>query len=512
MTTLQPQEIVNQRYQLERQLGQNAGRETWLAKDLEKDSELVVVKLLAFGGNVQWEDLKLFEREANVLKQLNHPRIPKYRDYFSIDDRSLWFGLVQEYIQGDSLREYIAKGHKFNESEVKQIAIAILEILIYLHELSPQVLHRDIKPSNLILTRNEGETPNIYLVDFGAVQDRASAEGKSFTVVGTYGYAPMEQYGGRAVAASDLYALGATTIYLLTGVSPAELPQDDDARIVFSDRTGASPHLVQWIQKLVEPTVKKRYPSARIALQALREPSLVTTTQQVTVPMEHSPSFTTETLDPNSVNRIQRSPRSSSATFKAYSSILPPDNTNIQVDQSLTKLRIVIPNRLWTVICLWLVVGMVSLFIQPLLLSIFIDLASVGNGYWFYIGAALILLVLSMISLNKLTTVTLEVGEQETWLTRSLFGKTSWQVKLPTSAFQGVEPLWRMLEKRRSGLLESLIWSGSEHNEDNSRKVNVFLWLQGKQYTLANSDIRHTEVTWLIDVIEKFLTHIRYSC
>jgi serine/threonine protein kinase len=201
---LEPQAIVNQRYQLERQLGQNAGRETWLAKDLQKENELVVVKLLAFGGNVQWEDLKLFEREANVLKALDHPRIPKYRDYFSIDDRSLWFGLVQEYIQGDSLREHIAKGHKFTESQVKKIAIAILEILIYLHELSPQVLHRDIKPSNLILTGNEGEPRKIYLVDFGAVQDKASAEGKSFTVVGTYGYAPMEQYGGRAVAASDL--------------------------------------------------------------------------------------------------------------------------------------------------------------------------------------------------------------------------------------------------------------------------------------------------------------------
>ena len=106
------------------------------------------------------------------------------------------------------------------------------------------------------MTKNEGEARNIYLVDFGAVQDKASAEGKSFTVVGTYGYAPMEQYGGRTVAASDLYALGATMIHLLTGLSPADLPQDDDAKIFFSDRTSASSHLVQWIQKLVEPTVK----------------------------------------------------------------------------------------------------------------------------------------------------------------------------------------------------------------------------------------------------------------
>ncbi|PZO36972.1 MAG: serine/threonine protein kinase [Pseudanabaena frigida] len=499
---LEPQAIVNKRYQLERQLGQNAGRDTWLAKDLQKENELVVVKLLAFGGNVQWENLKLFEREANVLKQLDHPRIPKYRDYFSIDDRSLWFGLVQEYIQGDSLREYIAKGYKFTESQVKQIAIAILEILIYLHELSPQVLHRDLKPCNLVLTGKEGEARNIYLVDFGAVQDKAAAEGKSFTIVGTYGYAPMEQYGGRAVAASDLYALGATLIHLLTGISPADLPQDDDARILFSDRTSASPHLVQWIQKLVEPIVKKRYSSARIALQALREPS-----QLQPVPT----SISADTLAPNPVNRIKRSPSFSSAAFKPYSVAFPPSDTNIRVEQSLTQLRVVIPYRLWTVICLWLLSGIIFLFIQPFLSAIFAGLASVGNAYWLYLGAAAIAFVTIAISLNELTTVTLEVGEKETWLTRSIFGKTSWQMKFPTSAFQGVEPKWRMLEKRNSGFLDNLIWMSKEHNEDNSRKVNIFLYLQGNKYTLATSDIRPTEVIWLIDVIDEFLSQVRIN-
>ncbi|MFM7602916.1 MAG: serine/threonine protein kinase, partial [Pseudanabaena sp.] len=322
---LQPQEIVNQRYQLERQLGQNAGRETWLAKDLQQENELVVVKLLAFGGNVQWEDLKLFEREANVLKQLNHPRIPKYRDYFSIDDRSLWFGLVQEYIQGKSLREYIAQGHKFTESQVKKIAIAVLEILIYLHELSPQVLQRDIKPSNLIFTNSEEETPNIYLVDFGAVQDKASAEGKSFTVVGTYGYAPMEQYGGRAVAASDLYALGATLIYLLTGISPADLPQDDEAKIVFRDRTSASPDFVKWIQKLTEPTLKKRLTSARNALASLQNPQ------------------------PSAITSKPFSERQRLPSAKR-SRIYPPENTNIQVKESEGQLRIIIPNHFWSLV------------------------------------------------------------------------------------------------------------------------------------------------------------------
>ncbi len=487
---LEPQKVINQRYQLEHQLGKNAGRETWLAKDLEKENELVVVKLLAFGGNVQWEDLKLFEREANVLKQLNHPRIPKYRDYFSIDDRSLWFGLVQEYIQGDSLREYIAKGHKFTESQVKQIAIAILEILIYLHELNPQVLYRDLKPSNLVLAAKEGGAKNIYLVDFGAVQDKASAEGKSFTVVGTYGYAPMEQYGGRAVAASDLYALGATMIHLLTGISPADLPQDDEAKIMFSDRTSASSHLVQWIQKLVEPTVKKRYASARDALKALREPIAI--------------------IAPSPVVPIKRSPSTSSDTFKSYSRSSMPE-TNIIVEQSATQLRVVIPARIWSVIVFCLLLGIAAFASYPFWTTFLEALLSNNNTnkLALFVVVVLILLILLNILMTELTTVVLEVGDQETWLTRSLFGKTYLQVKAPTNTLHGIEPMWRMLEKRNKSILDDLIWASAEHNEDNSKKVNVFLWLQGKKYALATSDLRPTEVNWLMDVIEEFLHKLR---
>jgi serine/threonine protein kinase len=262
---LETNQILQNRYQLQKLLGRNAGRQTWLAIDLETQ-ETVVLKLLAFGEEVQWEDLKLFEREAQVLQQLSHPRIPKYRDYFSIDDRHLWFGLVQEYIPGESLRELLDRGKKFTPAEIVALAKQILQILTYLHELSPPVLHRDIKPSNLILGGDRQE-PQIYLVDFGAVQDKASAEGKTFTVVGTYGYAPMEQFGGRAVAASDLYGLGATLIHLLVGISPAELPQDD-VRIEFKHLTSASDLFMRWVEKMTEPSVKKRFSSAREAIAA----------------------------------------------------------------------------------------------------------------------------------------------------------------------------------------------------------------------------------------------------
>ncbi|MEQ8998075.1 MAG: serine/threonine-protein kinase [Coleofasciculus sp. B1-GNL1-01] len=265
---LNPQQIINGRYQLRQQLGQNAGRQTWLAEDLEtQPQELVVIKLLAFSPQMQWEEFRLFEREAQILQHLDHPKIPRYRDYFSIEETESelpWFGLVQQYIPGLSLRQRLDQGHNFSEAEAQKIATDILTILIYLHELSPPVLHRDIKPSNLIVD----EQGQVYLVDFGAVQDRAKAEGATFTVVGTSGYAAPEQLWGRAVAASDLYSLGATLIHLITGIAPADLPQQN-LRLQFTDRVNLNPRFSYWLEKLIDPATEQRFSSARQALESL---------------------------------------------------------------------------------------------------------------------------------------------------------------------------------------------------------------------------------------------------
>jgi len=270
---LQTEQLLQGRYQLREKLGQNAGRQTWLAEDLEaQPRQLVIVKLLAFNPQMHWDELKLFEREGQVLKHLNYPRITKYRDYFSVDKETgyglPWFGLVQEYIPGESLQQLLDKGKHFSEKQAKEIAENVLEILIYLHELSPPVLHRDIKPSNLILGKNE----QIYLVDFGAVQDKATAEGVTFTVVGTSGYAPPEQLWGRAVAASDLYALGATLIHLLTGTAPSDLPQQQ-MRLQFADKVSLNSNFAQWLERLIDPAPERRFSTARQALLALQTPN-----------------------------------------------------------------------------------------------------------------------------------------------------------------------------------------------------------------------------------------------
>ena len=259
-------DILQERYQIESKIGHNIAHQVWLARDITTGStELVVVKILLAGEVTQWDEFRLFEREAKILKQLNHPQIPKYLDYFPLNEPIKGFVLVQEYIRGESLKDVILREKRFTESEIRQIAINILHILVYLHELNPPVLHRDIKPSNLIW----GEDGYIYLIDFGAVQYRAPVEGSTFTVVGTYGYTPIEQFGGRTVPGSDIYALGATLIHLLTGVAPANLPQED-FKIQFADRVNLNPDFIQWLKKAIEPHIKKRFDSAKTALRVLR--------------------------------------------------------------------------------------------------------------------------------------------------------------------------------------------------------------------------------------------------
>ncbi|NJL36969.1 MAG: serine/threonine protein kinase [Leptolyngbyaceae cyanobacterium SM1_4_3] len=276
-------EALHGRYQIQQQLGRRAGRRTFLARDLSTQAQ-VVLKLLSFGNDFEWHDLKLFEREAEVLKTLSHPAIPQYLDYFELDLPGLrGFVLVQTYVSGKTLEEHLKAGRSLSEAEVKQIAKDLLEILVYLHGQQPAVVHRDIKPSNVLLgdpcgiceAARSGNSPGqVYLVDFGSVQNLAAKEGGTITVVGTYGYMPPEQFGGRTVPASDLYGLGATLIYLVTGKHPSDLPQQN-FRLQFESAANISSGFASWLKHLTEPSLEKRFASAQKALDALGQPSSI---------------------------------------------------------------------------------------------------------------------------------------------------------------------------------------------------------------------------------------------
>ena len=266
-------QILAERYEVQRQLGKQTGRQTLIARDWQTQ-ELVVIKQLFLGGDFEWQDLKLFEREAETLKSLSYPAIPRYLDYLEIDEPgSKSFALVQTYVKGKTLEEHLRSGRTFSESEVKELAKSLLEILIYLHEQEPPVIHRDIKPSNILLHGRSAHTVGqVYLVDFGSVQNQAAKLGGTITVVGTYGYMAPEQFGGRSVPASDLYGLGATLIYLVTGLHPTELSHQD-LKIQFADRVShLNPSLIDWLEWMTEPSLEKRLSSAGEAWLSLKNP------------------------------------------------------------------------------------------------------------------------------------------------------------------------------------------------------------------------------------------------
>ena len=264
-------QVLIDRYQIERQLGQKTGRRTFLAIDLQTELP-VVIKLLIFDREFIWDDLKLFEREAETLKHLDLPAIPSYLDYFEFDSTKLkGFALVQTYIDAPSLEQVVSSGRRFTESELQELAASLLDILQYLHSLQPPVIHRDLKPSNILLSNRSGNSiGDVYLVDFGSVQNVAAKDGGTMTVVGTYGYMPMEQFGGKTVPASDLYSLGATLMYLISGIHPADLPEDDGK--IQIPAHNLSQNWRRWLGTITEVSLKKRFldvAAAKIALAQL---------------------------------------------------------------------------------------------------------------------------------------------------------------------------------------------------------------------------------------------------
>lgn len=233
------------RYVLVRPLGEGAHGETFEARD-EKDGRQVAIKRFSVRGASSWKDVELAEREARVLASLHHPKLPAYLDRFE-EDGALY--LVMELIEGESLASMRKRGASLGEADVVRLLRDASEVLDYLHGRAPPVIHRDLKPGNVI-RRPDG---SFAFVDFGAVRDKLRPDGGS-TVVGTFGYMAPEQFQGRAQPASDVYAIGATALAMLTGEEPERLPHEGLAIDVERALRGAArPALARVLARMLEP-------------------------------------------------------------------------------------------------------------------------------------------------------------------------------------------------------------------------------------------------------------------
>ncbi|MBE9070429.1 serine/threonine protein kinase [Leptolyngbya cf. ectocarpi LEGE 11479] len=264
------------RYNVLRELGEGGFGRTYLAEDLHRFKERCVLKEFVpqlDDPNLVAKAEELFEREAKVLYQLEHPQIPKFRELMREGGQLF---LVQDYVEGTTYRALLQNrqdhaGH-FSETEIVQLLYQLLPVLDYIHNLD--IIHRDISPENLILRSQDGLP---ILIDFGSVKQIAATVEQELsasahkTRIGKVGYVPQEQFqAGSVDATSDLYGLAATLVVLATGKEPQELNDMYENTWNWERFVSFGAPLNQILKKMLAPSPAQRYPSAAAVLQALQ--------------------------------------------------------------------------------------------------------------------------------------------------------------------------------------------------------------------------------------------------
>ncbi|HBL62224.1 MAG TPA: serine/threonine protein kinase, partial [Cyanobacteria bacterium UBA8803] len=238
--------------------------------DSQTQQPVVIKRFLFAQENSDWSGFKAYEREIQVMQGLDHRGIPRYLNSF---ETKAGFCMVQEYKNAQSL----AISRSYEPEQIKQIAISVLEILVYLQNRIPVVIHRDIKPENILVD----EELKVYLVDFGFARIGSGEVAMSSVAAGTFGFmAPEQFYNHKLSEATDLYGLGATLICLLTGTKSTAMDTliDEEGRINFQHLVSKlSLPFVNWLSKMVNPKPKDRFANAAAALEALKPIDLTRT-------------------------------------------------------------------------------------------------------------------------------------------------------------------------------------------------------------------------------------------
>jgi serine/threonine protein kinase, bacterial len=263
-------------YPIIKKIGEGGFGTTYLATNTLMPSQpYCVVKQLtptSTDPKVQQLIKDRFKQEAITLESLgkdSNGKVPSLYAYFVEQGE---FYLIQEYIDGQTLNERVQTQGLFTEIQVRQLLTDILPTLAYVHQRG--IVHRDIKPENIMLCNGNNKP---ILIDFGAVKETmstmmsASGNTTKSIVIGTPGFMPIEQMSGRPMFASDIYALGLTAIYLLTGKLPAEIETDPYSGNINwqSLAPNVSPQLVEILNKAIQPSSRDRYKNAQEMLQDL---------------------------------------------------------------------------------------------------------------------------------------------------------------------------------------------------------------------------------------------------
>jgi serine/threonine protein kinase/Tol biopolymer transport system component len=269
---LTPGTVLQGRYEIQ-ELSHTGGMGyIYLAKDKKLYERLCIVKQVKEPVKSD-ADLKKLEEEAKRMAKLSHPNVAMILDHFVEDSH---YFLVVERIAGKTLSEVFEEHHgRLNEEEVIGWAISMCDVVAYIHKQG--IIHRDISPDNVMLT----EEGNIKFVDFGTLRELRYITTSGTAGMGKYGYTPPEQWQGKPVPQSDIFALGATVYYLLTGNLPlskeylsGQGPQKTDFSPEFppirTKNSDISPELEAVLQKALQLDVSNRYSTATEFGQELR--------------------------------------------------------------------------------------------------------------------------------------------------------------------------------------------------------------------------------------------------
>ena len=250
-------EALNEKYIYLNKLGKGSQGQVWLAQR-KSDGERVAIKQLNVHSVTTWKQYELFKREARILESLNMDGVVPFYEYIEdLEAKPPFVCIIQKFIEGQTLGEMLKAKHRFETEAIYDIIAQVLGILQKLHTHEPLVVHRDIKPSNLMLTPLENGRYKVTLLDFGAVANPQVQNGGS-TVAGTYGYMPPEQLMGQAQPASDIYALAALAVEMLSGTSPADIAVCDFKLVIEPYLQHLPKEVVQTLSMMLEPAVENR--------------------------------------------------------------------------------------------------------------------------------------------------------------------------------------------------------------------------------------------------------------
>lgn len=347
--------LIKNRYEIDENnpLGKGGFGKTYLAKDRDRFGELCVVKELIFSQtdpNFAYSK-EMFEQEARVLHNLGEVieqiptlkhQIPKLHAYFTEEGQ---FYLVQQWVPGQTLAQQVTS-QVLNEKQIRQFLVDILPVLQVIHERG--IVHRDIKPSNVIMRASDGKP---VLIDFGIVKGlvktspNPNSDESNSTQIGTPGFSPPEQRNGESIHPyTDIYSLGITAIYALTGIT------SDNWSIYQTGKSGwrkfatsVSYELGQILDKAIQPSPDDRFRTAQEMLTAILSLPPITEPLQTTRPDPVSPSHKLPTkpsrVTPVIVSIVGMLAAIAAGYVYSYYQILQADQTYQQVQADLKKIK-----------------------------------------------------------------------------------------------------------------------------------------------------------------------------